>query len=826
MEEPQPEMAATTTATTTTTTTINNNSDSDASPGRSSPASQQSEPGSRAAPDAAATRPDVPAAAAGLSRRRRAADWEIMQGLRTGQRCDDKPKKFEGYLLKRRKWPLKGWHKRFFCLEKGILTYAKSSTDMAKGKNHGSVDLGLSVISTKSKGRRIDIDAEEFIYHLKVKNQAQFQQWVSQLQHHRLYRQHEITFGSREAPKMTSPAAEDSGGVPGGNGPSGALTLCKCPLNDPPTCRRHHCYRELMLSARTCTQVCLAGSVLGTQGFNTCKCSKMAAKESAASENPQVNAAVSSDVPSTSTNARELMTLKKEVTEDVTNVDQNLLAEVVCKGSKQSLLAVGTSASKVLVEAHDGTEPKIGAETSDEVVESVGAGRGATTCGIDTNTLVVTFYPALGSNYTNSLTCDTSSEEMPPTHGFDEHTCKEAHVVDFTSRRKSERPMGEGEVPTVCLNSLAAHHDRNFNGLRTLRQGTDVGVNTDSDGETIETEHNARVKIMGHTHPRMLLKGRIKRSAPTPQVIVDTLSTDKSALTHPERVDQLATLKQCESSGPCLTDSGCGMQRGLEPDPEHLQGTSSDVKAENLPNCELPESVLTSPVFTLPPSHSGNDPTCSVEGEKATSTNVECLSFAYTSPKYRDNQQAVPHLSFRTIQDSDTTGQDLAFSFESRWLHELAQSRTGPCFDGSTGRLNKGPCCKQAELGLDWLLATVESSDDSIEGIHRVPVVSDVALPAVPDGAAGHISGLSHSGMVAESQHSGQSSTQYCTALPEQTGSELRDTLQTFLFLHSDSSFYVNLQDSPSEIPKFKHSEFGSCQTDNQSSEHSGEMLS
>ncbi|EEC04850.1 oxysterol-binding protein 3, putative, partial [Ixodes scapularis] len=144
----------------------------------------------------------------------RAVDWEIMQGLRSGQRCEDKPRKFEGYLLKRRKWPLKGWHKRFFCLEKGILTYAKSSTDMAKGKNHGSVDLGLSVISTKGKGRRVDIDAEEFIYHLKVKNQAQFQQWVPQLRHHRLYRQHEIAFGSREAPKMTSPAVEDTSTVP------------------------------------------------------------------------------------------------------------------------------------------------------------------------------------------------------------------------------------------------------------------------------------------------------------------------------------------------------------------------------------------------------------------------------------------------------------------------------------------------------------------------------------------------------------------------------------------------------------------------------------
>lgn len=53
-------------------------------------------------------------------------------------------------------------------MDKGILIYAKSPVDVARGKLHGSVDIGLSVISTKSKRRRLDIDAEEFIYHLKV----------------------------------------------------------------------------------------------------------------------------------------------------------------------------------------------------------------------------------------------------------------------------------------------------------------------------------------------------------------------------------------------------------------------------------------------------------------------------------------------------------------------------------------------------------------------------------------------------------------------------------------------------------------------------------
>ena len=97
-------------------------------------------------------------------------------------------------MLKRRKWPLKGWHKRFFSLDKGILTYAKTTADMSKGKINGSVDLGLSVISTKASSKRIDIDAEEYMYHIKVKNKTLFNQWISHLRKHRLYRQYQLTY--------------------------------------------------------------------------------------------------------------------------------------------------------------------------------------------------------------------------------------------------------------------------------------------------------------------------------------------------------------------------------------------------------------------------------------------------------------------------------------------------------------------------------------------------------------------------------------------------------------------------------------------------------
>ena len=37
-----------------------------------------------------------------------------------------------------------------------------------KGKYHGTVDIGLSVLTYKKERRRIDIDAEDLIYHLKV----------------------------------------------------------------------------------------------------------------------------------------------------------------------------------------------------------------------------------------------------------------------------------------------------------------------------------------------------------------------------------------------------------------------------------------------------------------------------------------------------------------------------------------------------------------------------------------------------------------------------------------------------------------------------------
>ncbi|KAL0985453.1 hypothetical protein UPYG_G00157060 [Umbra pygmaea] len=124
--------------------------------------------------------------------------WELLEGRAGGYSDIQEPQRQEGFILKKRKWPMKGWHKRYFYLDKGILKYAKCSADVEKGKLHGCIDVGLSVMAIKKKSKCIDLDAEENIYHLKVNTQELFDQWVCKLRHHRLYRQNEIAMYPHE----------------------------------------------------------------------------------------------------------------------------------------------------------------------------------------------------------------------------------------------------------------------------------------------------------------------------------------------------------------------------------------------------------------------------------------------------------------------------------------------------------------------------------------------------------------------------------------------------------------------------------------------------
>ncbi|XP_063646676.1 oxysterol-binding protein-related protein 6 isoform X15 [Pan troglodytes] len=146
-----------------------------------------------------------------------ADSWEIIEGLKIGQTNVQKPDKHEGFMLKKRKWPLKGWHKRFFVLDNGMLKYSKAPLDIQKGKVHGSIDVGLSVMSIKKKARRIDLDTEEHIYHLKVKSQDWFDAWVCKLRHHRLYRQNEIVRSPRDASFHIFPSTSTAESSPAAN---------------------------------------------------------------------------------------------------------------------------------------------------------------------------------------------------------------------------------------------------------------------------------------------------------------------------------------------------------------------------------------------------------------------------------------------------------------------------------------------------------------------------------------------------------------------------------------------------------------------------------
>nr|AIM47940.1 OSBPL6 [Pantodon buchholzi] len=79
----------------------------------------------------------------------------------------------EGYLMKKKKWPLNGWHK------------------IVKGKLHGSLDVSLAVMSVNKKAKRIDLDGGHTLYHIKAKSHEIFYIWLTKLCAHRVYKKNE-----------------------------------------------------------------------------------------------------------------------------------------------------------------------------------------------------------------------------------------------------------------------------------------------------------------------------------------------------------------------------------------------------------------------------------------------------------------------------------------------------------------------------------------------------------------------------------------------------------------------------------------------------------
>ncbi|XP_039992213.1 oxysterol-binding protein-related protein 7 [Xiphias gladius] len=125
-------------------------------------------------------------------------DWEVIDDLHVEmQPGGDNPQDMtapgicEGYLLKRRKWPLKGWHKRYFVLEAGVLRYSKNQQDVSRGRVQGSLDVSLAVMSINKKSNRIDLDAGDILYHMKAKSPDLFYIWVTKLQAHRFFKKNE-----------------------------------------------------------------------------------------------------------------------------------------------------------------------------------------------------------------------------------------------------------------------------------------------------------------------------------------------------------------------------------------------------------------------------------------------------------------------------------------------------------------------------------------------------------------------------------------------------------------------------------------------------------
>uniref|UniRef100_H3BWN9 Oxysterol-binding protein n=1 Tax=Tetraodon nigroviridis TaxID=99883 RepID=H3BWN9_TETNG len=126
-------------------------------------------------------------------------NWEVMNDLHQmdmssvpGSTLDlNIPGICEGYLMKRRKYPLNGWHKRYFLLEKGILKYSKTQQDIQRGKLHGSLDVSLAVMSINKKAKRIDLDAGDNLYHIKAKTHDLFYIWLTKLCAHRVFKKNE-----------------------------------------------------------------------------------------------------------------------------------------------------------------------------------------------------------------------------------------------------------------------------------------------------------------------------------------------------------------------------------------------------------------------------------------------------------------------------------------------------------------------------------------------------------------------------------------------------------------------------------------------------------
>ncbi|KAL0150927.1 hypothetical protein M9458_053846 [Cirrhinus mrigala] len=112
--------------------------------------------------------------------RQNSRDWEVISdpecsasGVGMSTVSNTVPGICEGFLMKRRKYPLRGWHK------------------IARGKIHGALDVSLAVMSVNKKSKRIDLDAGDSLYHVKAKSDDIFYIWLTKLTAHRHFKKNE-----------------------------------------------------------------------------------------------------------------------------------------------------------------------------------------------------------------------------------------------------------------------------------------------------------------------------------------------------------------------------------------------------------------------------------------------------------------------------------------------------------------------------------------------------------------------------------------------------------------------------------------------------------
>lgn len=101
------------------------------------------------------------------------------------------PDRYSGYYLKKRKWPLKGYHKRFFIIDNGYLKYGKNEEIR---KVHGKMDLGDVTVTSHKKGGEIHLDCSRGSpIHVKPLNRLppsleNFEKLLTSLRLHQSYR--------------------------------------------------------------------------------------------------------------------------------------------------------------------------------------------------------------------------------------------------------------------------------------------------------------------------------------------------------------------------------------------------------------------------------------------------------------------------------------------------------------------------------------------------------------------------------------------------------------------------------------------------------------